>query len=161
MSTFKIKRGDPVVVIQGAFKGTIGTVLKIDLKNNKAYVSGVKPNTKYKKKNVSAGRTTGLMFEVPRPVHISNIMYYEEGKGASRISVKIDSNGVKSRIAKKSGTTLKAPTKNVLITTQAEASEIVDVKPAKKPKAIKEEKATDEKTVTEVKATKTTKKSTK
>lgn len=156
MSTFKIKRGDPVVVIQGAFKGTIGTVLKIDLKNNKAYVSGVKPNTKYKKKNVSAGRTTGLMFDVPRPVHISNIMFYEEGKGASRISVKINSDGVKTRVAKKTGTVLKPPTKNILITAKTDTIEAIDVKPVKKTKATKEDKVESE-----PKVTKPSKKSTK
>ena len=156
MSTFKIKRGDPVVVIQGAFKGTIGTVLKVDLKNNKAYVSGVKPNTKYKKKNVSAGRTTGLMFDVPRPVHISNIMYYEDGKGASRISIKIDKDGIKSRVSKKTGTVLKAPTKNVLITENTEPTKAIDVKTVKKTKVAKEDKVESK-----PKTTKTTKKSTK
>jgi len=156
MSTFKIKRGDPVVVIQGAFKGTIGTVLKVDLKNSKAYVSGVKPNTKYKKKNVSAGRTTGLMFEVPRPVHISNIMYYEDGKRASRIAVKIDKDGKKTRVSKKTGTVLKAPTKNILITDTAALTEAIDVKTVKKTKVAKEEKVESES-----KPTKTAKKTTK
>ena len=156
MSTFKIKRGDPVVVIQGAFKGTIGTVLKVDLKNHKVYVSGVKPNTKYKKKNVSAGRPVGLMFGVPRPVHISNIMYYEEGKGASKITVKINSDGIKTRVSKKTGTVLKAPTKNILITIKPESNDVVDVKPLKKTKAVK-----DVRVESEPKAVKTTKKSTK
>ena len=117
MSTLKIKRGDQVVIIAGAFKGIIGTVLKIDIKKQVAYVSGVRPNVKYKKKNIQAGRTTGQMFDKPRPVHISNIMFYETDKGASRLGVKLDDQGKKIRFAKKTQTVLKPPTKNVLITT--------------------------------------------
>jgi large subunit ribosomal protein L24 len=137
MSTIKIKRGDQVVVIAGAFKGIIGTVLKIDTKKQVVYVSGVRPNVKYQKKNVASGRTSGQMFDKPRPVHISNVMFYETDKGASRIAIQINENGDKIRVAKKTKTVLKAPVKNILITTQeVEATQTVkeiEVKPAKKP----------------------------
>ena len=136
MSTIKIKRGDQVVIIAGAFKGIIGTALKIDTKKQVIYVSGVRPNVKYQKKNVSSGRTTGQMFDKPRPVHISNVMFYETDKGASRLSIKTDDKGLKIRIAKKTKTVLKSPVKNVLITTQevqnVEPVKELEVKPAKK-----------------------------
>ena len=136
MSTIKIKRGDQVVIIAGAFKGIIGTVLKIDIKKQVAYVSGVRPNVKYKKKNIKSGQATGQMFDKPRPVHISNIMFYETDKGASRLGVKFNEKGEKIRFAKKTDTILKPPTKNVLITTQeviAQDSPVeLKVKPVKK-----------------------------
>ncbi len=122
MSTIKIKRGDQVVVIAGAFKGVIGLVLKIDIKKQVVYVSGVRPNTKYLKKNIQSGRTTGQMFDKPRPVNISNVMFYETDKGASRLGSTFDSDGNKQRVALKTGTVLNKPTKNVLITTQASDS---------------------------------------
>lgn len=110
MSGFKIKREDKVVVIAGSQKGVIGTVVKVDIKKNRVYVSGTKVNTKYKKKNALMGQTSGSMTEVPRPIHVSNVMLHIDGVGGSRIGYKI-TDGKKIRFAKKNGAELATPKK--------------------------------------------------
>ncbi|GAB4144571.1 MAG: 50S ribosomal protein L24 [Patescibacteria group bacterium] len=110
--SYKIKKGDTVVVIAGAFKGTIGTVSKVDVKNERVYVSGVKPLTKYRKKNLAYGLTTGSQNEVSRPVHISNVMYYiEADKKATKVGYEVGNDGVKNRIAKKTKAVLPSQSK--------------------------------------------------
>jgi len=123
MSNLKIKRGDQVVVIAGAFKGTIGIVTKVDTKTSKVYVSNVATIIKYKKKNTQIGRNAGSMINVSRPIHISNVMYYETDKGASRLSYKVE-NGTKVRISKKSGTILSSPSKNIIKSTELSSNDI-------------------------------------
>jgi large subunit ribosomal protein L24 len=99
---YKIKKDDTVIVIAGNFKGNIGKVTRVDKKTARIYISGIKPLTKFKKKNLSFGITTGSQVEVPRSVHISNVMIYlENSKTATKIEYQTDSTGKKIRIAKK------------------------------------------------------------
>ena len=67
-----IVRNDNVKVITGKYKGKIGKVLKVYLKENRAIVEGVniiKRHTKPSQKN-----TQGGIIEKESSIHISNLM---------------------------------------------------------------------------------------
>ena len=51
MNKIKIKKGDQVVVIAGAYKGTKGSVLKVLYTKNKALVEGVNTVKRHTKPN--------------------------------------------------------------------------------------------------------------
>lgn len=59
--TIAVRKGDEVKVMRGKFKGTVGKVNKVDLKNLKVYVDGVK-------RSKSTGEDTQL------PIHPSKLM---------------------------------------------------------------------------------------
>lgn len=97
----KIKKGDIVVVISGKDKGKSGEVLRALPSENKVLVKGVgivKKHTKVTKKG-----DAGVIVEVERPIHVSNVMYKDTktGKG-TRIGI-VRNGASRQRLLKKSG----------------------------------------------------------
>ena len=94
------KTGDKVVVISGREKGKEGTINKILRHEDKVIISGVN----MVKKNIkSNGNTPGSIIDVEAPIHTSNVMLIDpKTKKRTRIGHKIDKNGKKITIAKKS-----------------------------------------------------------
>ena len=98
----KIKRGDKVVVIAGADKGTVGEVVKVDVKNERVVVQGVHMVTKHHKP--SQNNPDGRISEEEGYVHVSNVAYYDAAtKGPTKIRYQVE-DGVKQRVAKKTNT---------------------------------------------------------
>ena len=101
MLKLKIKKGDKVAVITGKDKGKQGEVLSVMPKLNKAIVSGVnlaKKHTKPSREN------EGGIITKEMPIQISNIAILDPKSGLpSKVGFKILKDGVKVRIAKKSG----------------------------------------------------------
>ena len=96
----KIKTGDEVLVIAGKDKGSKGTVLAVFEDRNKVIVEGrniAKRHTKARSANQKAD-----IIEKPMPIHVSNVMLVVKGK-PSRVGYKINADGTKVRIAKKTG----------------------------------------------------------
>ena len=101
----KIKKGDKVIVITGADKGTIGEVTKVFPTEEKVIVEGVNLRKKHLKPNQA--NPDGGIIEKEMPVHVSNVMAYDsKAKKASRISIK-EEKGKKTRVYAKTGTALK------------------------------------------------------
>lgn len=99
-----IKRGDKVVVISGAYKGTEGEVQQVFPKKYRAIVTGVNVSKKHTK---PTAHEPGGINEVEQPIHLSNLLLVDpkSGKG-TRVGRK--SEGDKSvRYSKKSGETIK------------------------------------------------------
>jgi len=95
-----VKKGDTVKIISGRDKGKIGEILKILATTNQVVVKDINIKKKHikPKKEGEVGRIS--QFEAP--IHTSNVMLYStEKKVASRVSIKIDSNGTKIRVLKK------------------------------------------------------------
>ena len=94
----KIKKGDKVKIISGKDSGKIGSVLKVLPKNDRVLVEGVN----IVKKNVKPGAVSkeGGIISVERPIHVSNVLYYEEksARGVRLSSKKIDNK--KYRVSK-------------------------------------------------------------
>jgi large subunit ribosomal protein L24 len=101
----KIKVGDTVIITSGsrADKKKTGKVLQTIKDQDMVVVEGV--NIKKKVSRDATGKKT--MVDVEFPVHVSNVMFYDEkAKAGSRLSIE-GTGKDKKRITKKSGTTLK------------------------------------------------------
>jgi large subunit ribosomal protein L24 len=96
----KIKKGDKVVVITGKDRGKTGTVAQAFPKTSRVLVDGVNLRKKHEK---ARGNRKGQIVERPAPLSISNVMILDpkSGKG-TRIGI-ARKDGVRVRIAKKSG----------------------------------------------------------
>lgn len=111
-----IKKGDTVVVISGKDKYQIdnkgnktlrsGKVLKANPADNTVVVEGVNKVKKHIKP--TQANQTGSIVEVEAPINVSKVAILDPKKNVpTRVSIKIDENGNKVRVTKKSGTILK------------------------------------------------------
>ncbi len=99
-----IKKGDEVIVTEGAYKGKKGRVLEVYPKKYRALVEGVNIVKKHQKPTNEA---QGGIIEKEAPVHISNIMLVDPKTGeATRIGRKLV-DGKMVRFSKKSGEIIK------------------------------------------------------
>ncbi len=99
----KFKVGDNVIVLAGKDKGKTGAIARLLKTDGKVVVEGLNKQIRHvKKRNGESGERV----EFFAPMDISNIAIVDpKTKKASRIGYKLE-NGVKTRIAKKSGTPL-------------------------------------------------------
>lgn len=96
----KIKQGDKVVVIAGKDKGKEGKVIKTLKNSSKVIVEGVNIVKKHIK---PSGGEDGRIAEIEAPLHVSNVMLYDDkAKKGTRVGYEIK-DGKKIRISKKSG----------------------------------------------------------
>lgn len=97
----KIKTDDEVVVIAGRSKGQQGRVLKV-LENDRLLVEGVNMVTKHQKPNPQKGEQGGRVSQ-EAPIHVSNVMLWNDdaGKGC-RVGIQ-DVDGKKVRVFKLEG----------------------------------------------------------
>ncbi|MEE9372500.1 MAG: 50S ribosomal protein L24 [Saprospiraceae bacterium] len=100
----KIKKGDKVHVISGAYKGTEGQVLEILPKKNRAVVDGVNIMKKHMK---PVNNEPGGIREINAPIHISNLMLLDPKTGEpTRVGRKLV-DGKLQRYSKTSGEIIK------------------------------------------------------
>ena len=101
MTKLHIKKGDTVIVLSGEDKGRTGKVLKVIVDKQRAIVEGVNIVTK-------SSNPQGGLVKVEAPIHISNLSLVDPKSGkATRIAIKVNADGKKVRIAKKSGEEIK------------------------------------------------------
>jgi large subunit ribosomal protein L24 len=101
-----IKKGDPVVVISGNYKGSKGRVLEVIRKKDRAIVEGVNMMKKHTKPNAVSPQ--GGIIEKEAPIHISNLMYEDpKTKKATRTGRRLNDKGKLIRYSKKSGEEIK------------------------------------------------------
>jgi len=102
----KIKKNDTVVVLAGDDKGKTGKVQKVLVEKQRAIVEGVNMVTKSTKP--SAKHPQGGFVKEEAPIHISNLSLIDPKSGKpTRVAVKVNEDGKKVRIAKKSGEEIK------------------------------------------------------
>lgn len=114
-SKLKIKKNDMVLVIAGNNKDKKGQngkypaphkVLKVLVKEERAIVEGV--NMVSKSTKPSAKYPQGGIIKQEAPIHISNLSLVDPKSGEpTRVAMKINEEGKKVRIAKKSGEEIK------------------------------------------------------
>ena len=98
------KTGDKVVVISGKDKGKSGKITHVLRSENRVVVEGVNIVKKHVKGN---GQQAGSINEVEAPIHASNVMIVDpKTNKPTRIGHKIDKDGKKIRISKKSNSSL-------------------------------------------------------
>ena len=96
----KLRKGDTVLVISGKDKGQEGEVVQVMPADNKIIVNGI--NTAKKHSKTSKNNKQGGIIDRDMPVHASNVMLVHKGK-PTRVGYKLNSDGTKVRIAKRSG----------------------------------------------------------
>ena len=102
--TVKIKKGDTVVVIAGKDKGARGKVIGAFPKLDKVLVEGVNRVKKHTRiRTTQRGAKTGGILTQEAPIHVSNVMVVDPDGSASRVGHRVDDNGQKVRVARKSG----------------------------------------------------------
>lgn len=101
---FKIKKGDRVIVTTGRDKGKVGTVLQVLKDTNSLYVENVNLVTKHTK---PTQMSAGGIVKKESQIHVSNVAILDPKLMVpTKIGFIKSSDGVKVRIAKKSGETL-------------------------------------------------------
>ena len=101
-SKVHVKKDDQVIVISGKDKGTKGKVIAIDTEKGRVFVEGaniIKKHQKARTQNAPAG-----IIEREGSIDASNVMLKDPKTGKpTRVGYRINEDGSKSRIAKRSG----------------------------------------------------------
>lgn len=97
----KIKKGDQVVILTGKDKGQKGEVLKAMPKEQRVIVKGI---NLVKKHSRPTATNPGGINSIEASIHVSNVALVDAKSGKpTRVGIKINADGTKSRIARKSG----------------------------------------------------------
>lgn len=99
----KIKKGDKVVVIAGAYKDrdTVREVLEVFPEQNRAIVEQVNIRKKHQK---PTQENAGGIVEMAAPIHLSNLMLVDPRTGEpTRVGRQVEADGTIKRYSKKSG----------------------------------------------------------
>jgi large subunit ribosomal protein L24 len=100
----KVHKGDTVLVIAGRDKGARGKVLAALPKEDKVIVEGVNRVKKHTRiRTTQRGAKTGGIVTQEAPIHVSNVMVVDVDGHPSRLGSRIDENGVKVRVSRRSG----------------------------------------------------------
>ncbi|WP_380167123.1 50S ribosomal protein L24 [Jannaschia sp. R86511] len=116
--TFRIKKGDTVIVIAGARqsrggdRGKTGKVLSVNHETNRVLVEGVNRVTKHVKAGQTGrGSRTGGLIHTEAPVHVSNVALVDPESGKpTRVGIRVETQerggrerNVRVRVARRSG----------------------------------------------------------
>lgn len=100
-----IVKGDMVKVIAGDDRGKTGEVMAVYPARDKVLIQGV--NRVYRHLRPSKKHPQGGRIQKEMPVHISNVLPVDpKTSQATRVGVRINADGSKERIARKSGESL-------------------------------------------------------
>ncbi|MDQ3771783.1 MAG: 50S ribosomal protein L24 [Actinomycetota bacterium] len=108
MSKSKIRKDDEVMIIAGKDKGAKGRVLEVLPRQNKVIVEAVNRVTRHEKLRMSrrGGQEGGIQHK-EASVHLSNVALIDpDDKRPVRVGYRIDDDGTKSRVTKRSGSEL-------------------------------------------------------
>ena len=98
----RIKKGDQVLVITGAQKGTRGEVLQVMPTENRAVVRGVRMVKRHQKQQ-RVGDQGGIV-QKESPIHLSNLKLVDPKSGnPTKVGFRVLENGTKARVAKATG----------------------------------------------------------
>jgi large subunit ribosomal protein L24 len=108
MNKSRIRKGDEVIVIAGKDKGAKGRVLEVLPRQNKVVVEAVNRVTRHEKLRMSrrGGQEGGIQHK-EAPIHLSNVALIDpDDKKAVRVGFRVNNDGTKSRVTKRSGSDL-------------------------------------------------------
>jgi large subunit ribosomal protein L24 len=102
----RLKKGDTVVVRAGKYKGKTGKVTATHPGENKVTVEGINIVKKHIKPNQQ--NPQGTILEVTKPIWVSKVAIVEpSSRKPSRIGYRVDKDGKKVRVFKKTGKEIK------------------------------------------------------
>lgn len=104
----KIVRGDRVKVIRGNHRDAEGTVLRVLKDSDRVVIEGV--NMRKRHERPTQSNPEGGIITSEAPIHVSNVMLIDPASGEpSRVRTRMESDGVKERIAVRSGNPVPRP----------------------------------------------------
>jgi large subunit ribosomal protein L24 len=100
----KVKKGDTVEVIAGRDRGARGKVLAAYPETNKVLVEGINRVKKHTRiSTTQRGSKTGGIITQEAPIHVSNVLVVDSDGQAGRVGYRIDDDGQKVRISRRTG----------------------------------------------------------
>ena len=106
MKKLRIKKGDTVYVNAGNDKGKTGKVLTVFPEKDRVIVEGINMVSKHTKPN--SKNPQGGIVKQEAGIHISNVQLMDPSTGKpTRVAMKVNAEGKKIRVAKKSGEEIK------------------------------------------------------
>lgn len=106
MFKIKVKKGDTVQVLSGKYKGKTGKVVATHPFENKVTVEGINVVKKHVKPNQAYPQ--GGIIDITKPIWVSKVAVIDPtSHKPTRIGIKVDDKGVKTRIYKASGKEIK------------------------------------------------------
>ena len=97
----KLKKGDRVMVTTGRDKGKSGEILAVFPQENRALVQGVNMVKRHQRQTQ---QNEGGIINREAKIHLSNLAIIDPKDGKpTRVGFKLNDDGSKSRIAKRSG----------------------------------------------------------
>ncbi len=96
----KIHKGDKVRVLTGKDRGKEGEVITAFPKVGKVIVEGVNVARRHQKPTRSVQQ--GGIIDKPMPIDASNVALLEDGR-PTRIGIRINADGTKTRVSKRTG----------------------------------------------------------
>jgi large subunit ribosomal protein L24 len=104
MASLFVKKGDTVQVISGKDKGAKGKVIAAYPRLDKVLVEGVNRVKKHTRiRTTQRGAKTGGIVTQEAAIHVSNVMVIDSDGKPTRVGFRIDDNGAKVRISRRSG----------------------------------------------------------
>jgi large subunit ribosomal protein L24 len=97
----KIRKGDRVRVLSGTDRGKEGEVIAVHPKTNKVTVEGVNVAKRHQKPT-RAMQQGGIIDKVV-PIDVSNVALIDSDGRPTRVGYRVDADGTKTRIARRSG----------------------------------------------------------
>jgi len=98
----RMKKGDLVEVVTGKERGKRGTVLAVDRRRNRVLVEGV--NFVYRHTRPTQQSPQGGIVQREAFLHASNVMVIDpESDRPTRIGIRVENDGRRIRIARRSG----------------------------------------------------------
>lgn len=104
----KFKVGDKVLVTSGKDRGRKGEIVKVLPKQDRVVIKGINLYTKHVK---PYSGNPGEKKVLERPLHTASIAILNNKNEADRIGFKVNKDGSKVRVLKKTGKVLDTPTK--------------------------------------------------
>jgi large subunit ribosomal protein L24 len=101
MMKLKVKKGDKVVVLSGKNKGARGEILQVMRDANRVVVAGVNMVKRHTKPTQTSA---GGIVSKEASIHASNVALIDpKSDKATKVGYKIEKDGTKVRVARKSG----------------------------------------------------------
>jgi large subunit ribosomal protein L24 len=106
MAKLHVRKNDQVVVISGKDRGKRGRVLEVYPGPGRVLVEGVNIVKRHTKPNPQRNIKGGIAAK-EAPVHASNLMLIDPGSSKpTRVGYRYEADGIKTRIARRSGSAL-------------------------------------------------------
>jgi large subunit ribosomal protein L24 len=96
----KIRKGDKVIVLSGREKGRTGEVFEVRPDENRALVRGLNMVKRHQKQTA---QQEGGIISKEAPIHLSNLAFVGKDGKPTRVGFKIQADGTKVRVAKRTG----------------------------------------------------------